>query len=294
MPNPTDTILQYSAGAATSDKTPWAFVTGSTSGIGLSIACDLCNRGFNVFIHGRDQGRLHTAVDRLTKDYPSVNVRAILLDSRNAFLPDGRPSSKTSEGLAQLTSKNLRLLVNNVGCGHNPKSDFAALIDQTSTEISTIIDVNIKFMVYLTQFLLPHLHENAVSDTLKYKSLVINAGSLAELGLPWVAVYSGSKAFITAFTKALDTELQGDDRQVKAVMALIGDTDTPGHSVGKNLFTPSGEEMGRMVVLAAAKAVVVVPSWAHWLQYLLCIAQPFWLLQKGFIHTLKLVKRKTE
>src|SRR3984893_12013911 len=36
----------------------WALITGSTDGIGLGFAKELCSRGFNVLLHGRNMGKL--------------------------------------------------------------------------------------------------------------------------------------------------------------------------------------------------------------------------------------------
>lgn len=144
----------------------------------------------------------------------------------------------------------VKLLVNNVGIGHNPTTDyFITFTDQTPAQIPRLIQANISFMTLLTHALLPTLQRAATKDSL---SFVINSGSLAELGLPWVSVHSGAKAHITGFSKALNSELKGEKQHVEVVSCLIGDTDSDGHRVGTSLFTPSSEDMARIIIDSAS------------------------------------------
>ncbi|KAM0542375.1 hypothetical protein ACHAPJ_012842 [Fusarium lateritium] len=218
----------------------YALVTGATSGIGRDLANELCNRGLNVIIHGRDPERLKAVETELRDRYPSCEVKHLLLDASTAFTASGEANNETKASLETIKDLNLKVLVNNVGIGHNPIKDFVAFEEQTHTQITKLINVNISFMTLLTHTLLPTLKRNASPES---PSFIINAGSLAELGLPWVSVYSGTKAYVTGFSKALDTELKGEGCHVEVVSSLIGDTDSDGHKVGTSLFTPSSEAM---------------------------------------------------
>src|SRR5215213_10803239 len=82
-----------------------AFVSGSTQGIGYAIAEGLLREGVSVVINGRDEGRLHTAVDRLTGAVPGAVVSGIAAD-----FEDPEQVSRLLDSLGEVD-----ILVNNVG-----------------------------------------------------------------------------------------------------------------------------------------------------------------------------------
>jgi hypothetical protein len=57
----------------------WALVTGSTSGVGLALASELCSRGFNVILHGRNQAKLEDVRSKLLIEFPSRQSRLLYL-----------------------------------------------------------------------------------------------------------------------------------------------------------------------------------------------------------------------
>ncbi|KAJ3548131.1 hypothetical protein NM208_g1165 [Fusarium decemcellulare] len=270
---------------------PYALVTGVTSGIGRDLANELCQRGLNVIAHGRDPERLDLVAKALREKHPSCDIKTLVLDASTAFTASGEAREEAWATLAEINHLNIKVLVNNVGIGHNPSKDFITFTEQTPTQITQLIHVNILFMTFLTHTMLPTLQKNSAPGD---PSFVINSGSLAELGLPWVSVYSGTKAYITGFSKALDTELKGEGHHVEVISSLIGDTDSDGHKVGTSLFTPSSEDMARMIIDSAARTetVVTVPYWGHLIQLWLCKIQPYRLLQKGMIYNVTELREK--
>ena len=58
-------------------------------------------------------------------------------------------------------------------------------------------------------------------------SLIINIGSLSELAMPYATVYSATKAYISTFDKALDSEIRAEAVDVKVECMIFGDIDTP-------------------------------------------------------------------
>lgn len=276
-------VLSPGQGAATRSQN-YALVTGATSGIGRDIAHEICRRGLSIIVHGRDAARLQALAEELRKEYPDSDVKTLLLDAATAFsATTGEMSDSARSSVSSVTSDlKLKVLINNVGIGHDPTKDFIGLAAQTPAQIARLIQVNISFMTFLTHLLLPSLQANATKDD---PSFIVNSGSLAELGLPWISVYSGAKAYVTGFSKALDSEMRGEGQHVHVVAALIGDTDSDGHRVGESLFTPSSGNMAKMILDSAAGggAAVRVPYWGHWIQLWLCRIQPYRLLQMGMI-----------
>lgn len=259
-----------------SSNAPWAMVTGATTGIGRDIAHELGSRGLNLVVHGRNG----TALDQLAADIRikhGVQVKILILDASTAFNPESH--DETIEKLAEIESLNLKVLVNNVGTGHDP-NEFKTFSKQTIQEINTIINVNTTFMTHLTHALLPTLKERGSPSDFGF---VINAGSLADIGLPYASVYAGTKGYLRSFSQALDTELNAEGAHVRVVASIIGDTDSDGHRVGVNLFTPSSADMARMIVQSAATSIggPVVPYGLHKIQVWACILQPYSLLRMG-------------
>ncbi|KAF4983041.1 hypothetical protein FZEAL_1441 [Fusarium zealandicum] len=230
-----------------SPQNAYALITGATSGIGRDLADDLCQRGLNVIIHGRDDAKVERVVQQLRDQHPSCEVKGLVLDAATAFSASGEPKEATWNALAWVKDVNLKVLVNNVGVGHDPTKDFVVFTDQTPASANS-------------------------SDP----SFIINSGSLAEQGLPWISVYSGTKAYIMGFSKGLDTELKGEGQHVEVISALIGDTDSDGHKVGTSLFTPSSKAMAGMILDSAAGAGSV----------------PYRLLQKGMIYNVAGLREK--
>lgn len=280
-----------SQSSASGQEKAYALVTGATSGIGRDLVNELCQRGLDVIVHGRDSERLSAVVKELRQQHPSCEIQALLLDAATAFTASGEPTEETRDAIASIKGLKIKVLINNAGFGHNPAKDFITFTAQSPALIARLIHVNISFMTFLTHAFLPTLQRTA---TQKDPSFIINSGSLAELGLPWVSVYSGAKSYITGFSKALDSELKGEGQHVEVISALIGDTDSDGHKVGTSLFTPSSPDMARLILNSAGGTgpVVRVPYWGHLVQLWLCNVQPYRLLQKGMIYNVAGLREK--
>ncbi|KAK8046683.1 3-ketoacyl-CoA reductase [Apiospora saccharicola] len=287
---PSNVLVQPRNGRDSSSAA-WAILTGATTGIGRDIAHELCGRGFNLVIHGRSESRLDELAKTLRAEH-GVEVKTLLLDASTAFNADSFAATRAA--IAELESLDIRVLVNNVGTGHAPEG-FKPFDQQTAQDISTVLNVNATFMTHLTHALLPVLKKGAGGP--KDPSFVINAGSLADMGLPYATVYAGTKGYMRAFSLALDTELHAEGFHVHVVASIIGDTDSDGHRVGVNLFTPSSRDMARMVVqsAAASKGGAVLPYRLHSVQEWMCTLQPYWMLKAGMgIHMKALVEKHSK
>jgi 17beta-estradiol 17-dehydrogenase / very-long-chain 3-oxoacyl-CoA reductase len=97
-------------------------------------------------------------------------------------------------------------LVNNVGGANNliGKGIFHLLQDMSLDEVDKLINVNICFPTHLTAALLPVL-----TYDLNTPSLVVNMGFTAGvLNLPYIVIYSATKAFNLAFLEVLGKEIK--------------------------------------------------------------------------------------
>ena len=101
---PTDTYKDY-----LTDPHPYALITGATDGIGKALAKELYDKGFNLIIHGRNEGKILSVIDELKDSSPSGgDVRPFVADANRSDI-DFEGIAKGFEGL------NITLFVNNVG-----------------------------------------------------------------------------------------------------------------------------------------------------------------------------------
>ena len=134
----------------------------------------------------------------------------MILDAAGCFPPKTYEASRNAI-LKVTNNRDVSLLINNVGVGHSIKGAFSALTDQSSTTIDVLLDTNIRFMTHLTQTMLPGLKQCT-------PSIIINIGSLAELAMPYISVYSATKAYMSTFTKAMDAEMHAECMSVLRIV----------------------------------------------------------------------------
>lgn len=94
---------------------PYALVTGASDGIGKAIATELCLRGFNLILHGRNAEKIRQAADEI-----HALSRSNGQDRRDIriFLADATNNDQDFQNiLGPFKDLNISILVNNVGGG---------------------------------------------------------------------------------------------------------------------------------------------------------------------------------
>lgn len=228
-------------------KESWALVTGASDGIGFALAHDLCYRGFNVILHGRNTAKLQRVKSTLAHAFPSTQIRLIVVD---ASLPVS--SSSLQRLVAGIQDVHLSVLVNNVG-GTSPISpDFKTLKDHTHDEVDGLLNLNSRFATQLTRAILPLLQRNQ-------PGLIINIGSAAWAGFPYMTVYSGAKGFNMAWGRALQMELNAEGQNISVMGVVVGNVQSATNKSVGNLFTPTSRVMAKAVLdrVGCGKPVVI-------------------------------------
>ena len=131
-----------------------------------------------------------------------------------------------------IAGRNLTVLVNNVGKGGST---------ETAKEVDNIININLRFATHLTSFLLPRLASNG-------PSLVLNVGSSAEMGSPWISVYSGAKAFVTSWSKALAAEMKAERLDVEVLCFKVSEVNTAGSPAKEGLTVIAARPYAKMAL----------------------------------------------
>lgn len=171
-----------------------AFITGATSGFGEAIARAFAKENFNLIILGRRKDRL----ERLASELNDSEIHIINVDVR-----DKEKIFKEIENLPQ-NFKNIEILVNNAGLalGCEPV-EKAGLSD-----FETMIDTNIKGLVYITKAVLPIM-------SAKKSGYIFNIGSVAGTWpYPGGNVYGATKAFVKQFSLNLRNDIKGSNIRV--------------------------------------------------------------------------------
>jgi NAD(P)-dependent dehydrogenase (short-subunit alcohol dehydrogenase family) len=119
-----------------------AFISGSTQGIGYSIARALLREGASVVINGRDESRVEGAARKLRSEVPGAIVSGIAADFRQP--------AEVQHLLGSLDG--VDILVNNVGLFE--VKPFQAISDD---DWRRYFDVNIMSSVRLSRAMLPRM-----------------------------------------------------------------------------------------------------------------------------------------
>ncbi|MCJ1468481.1 hypothetical protein MMC07_007110 [Pseudocyphellaria aurata] len=225
----------------------WALVTGATDGIGFCLAQELCDRGFNVILHGRNPSKLERVKASLTHAFPSARIRVFVWD---ASLPIS--SSSLQRLLAGMQDIHLSVLVNNVGGTSAVFPDLKPLKDHTHDEADAMLNLNCRFATQLTRAILPLLQRNQ-------PGLVINIGSAASMGIPYLTVYSGAKAFLMSWGKALQIELNAEGHDISVMGVVVGNAQSAANRSDATLFTPTSLVMAKAILdrVGCGKSIVV-------------------------------------
>lgn len=119
-----------------------ALVTGSTAGIGFAIARSLAREGARVYVNGRTQERVDSAIKAIQADVPDAHVSGVAADFADAS------GAETMVG----TLPWVDILVNNVGI-FEPKP-FAEIPD---SDWYRFFEVNVMSGVRLARHYLPEM-----------------------------------------------------------------------------------------------------------------------------------------
>jgi NAD(P)-dependent dehydrogenase (short-subunit alcohol dehydrogenase family) len=171
-----------------------ALVTGANRGIGLEVARQLAERGYQVLLSARDGEKASAAADDLTQATGGA-VRPLRLDVADAY------SIEAVAGQLRTDPGRLDVLVNNAGVG----SDFGvAGVAPDFDKIAAALETNFYGAYRLTIALLGLLRD---SEHPRIVNVSSGMGGITEMG-GWSPGYRVSKAALNAVTRILSTELK--------------------------------------------------------------------------------------
>jgi 3-hydroxy acid dehydrogenase/malonic semialdehyde reductase len=179
-------------------------VTGATSGYGQATARRFHGLGHRVIVTGRRQARLDAFVEELGE-----RALALCFD-----VSDKSQVDAAIEGLAGVWAE-IDVLVNNAGLALGVEPAWDASVD----DWETMVDTNIKGLLYCTHRVLPGMIERGGGH-------VINISSVAaSWPYPGGNVYGASKAFVTQFSLNLRADLVGKPVRVTSIEPGLSKTE---------------------------------------------------------------------
>jgi 17beta-estradiol 17-dehydrogenase / very-long-chain 3-oxoacyl-CoA reductase len=253
----------------------WALVTGSSDGIGEGFAHELCSHGFNVVLHGRNVEKLSRVKEALLAEYPKVEIRIVIADA-GSFT-----ASIIDDIVASLQDINLTVLINNVGGTASLDVDFKTLESHTAKEVDALIGINLRFTTQLTRALLPTLKRSE-------PSLILNIGSISDSGMPWLSVYSSTKAYMHAFTRALYFELKAYNHKIEVLGIQTGSVQSQQNQADTSFFVPSSRVMARSALARVGCGRATATGYfPHSLQGFFFSILPDWAMERIAVAYLK-------
>lgn len=208
-----------------------AIVTGSTKGIGLSIAKALLDQGTKVVISSRHKADVRETVSNLA-DRGTGSVAGHTCD-----VQDPAQFQKLIDFCVEVFG-GLDILINNAGIGR-----FKTVEELSIDEWRQTIATNLDSLFYGCSASIPEMKKRG-------GGFIINIGSLAgKNAFPKGAAYNASKFGLIGFSEALMQEVRHDDIQVAYIMPGSVDTWFGGRP-------PAGDESWKVAASDIAQIVV--------------------------------------
>jgi NADP-dependent 3-hydroxy acid dehydrogenase YdfG len=187
---------------------PIIFITGATAGFGKACAEKFAAGGYDLILTGRRQERLEDLRQTLENTY-GIQVLSLAFDIRDFNACEKAVSSLSGHW------KNISILLNNAGLA----MEMAPIDEGEISDWETMIDTNIKGLLYISRLIIPLLKE-------KGHGHVINIGSTSAKDVyPGGGVYCATKHAVGALSEAMRIDLLPYGIKVTAIHPGAAETE---------------------------------------------------------------------
>ncbi len=195
-----------------------ALITGSSQGIGLTLARGLGEAGASIIVNGRDKDKLSAAAKSLSDNQIDV-----------AELPfDVTDHAAVAEALNGATSTigDIDILINNAGMQHRtPLEDFDPVM------FEKLLQTNISSVFNVGQAVAKHMISRGSGK-------IINIASVqTAMARPGIAPYTATKGAVANLTKGMATDWAQYGLQVNAIAPGYFDTPLNAALVADDTFS---------------------------------------------------------
>jgi NADP-dependent 3-hydroxy acid dehydrogenase YdfG len=185
-----------------------AFITGASSGFGKACAEKFAAHGYDLILNGRRENRLEKIKEELEKKYNTA-VLVSVFDVRS------REAVQTAINKLPEEWQTIDVLINNAGLALGRDYFDEADLD----DWDTMIDTNLKGLLYVTRALLPMLKKSSQPH-------IINMGSVAGKEIYEKGnVYCTSKAAVDALSHSMRIDLLRHHIKVTAIHPGAAETE---------------------------------------------------------------------
>jgi short-subunit dehydrogenase len=183
---------------------PLALVTGASSGIGLELARQFAQAGFDLVVTAED-AELDPAAEQLRAG--GAQVLAVQADLRDPAGVERVWASVLERG------RPLEAAALNAGVGLGE-----SFVDQDLDDVLGVVDVNVRSTVHLAHLVLREMTDRGRAR------LLLTSSIASTMPGPFQAVYNATKSFVQSFAVALQEELR--DSPVTVTSLMPGPTST--------------------------------------------------------------------
>ncbi|KAJ4326293.1 hypothetical protein N0V84_003159 [Fusarium piperis] len=186
----------------------WAVVTGASDGLGKEYALQLAAKGFNLVLVSRTLSKLESLAAEIQEKFPGkgLEIKSLAMDFSQNNDADYERLAELIQGL------DVGILINNVGQSHSIPVSF---LETAKEELHNIITINCIGTLRVTQVVAPILKQ-------RKRGLILTMGSFGGwTPTPYLATYSGSKAFLQQWSNALSSELADDNVDAYLVLSHL-------------------------------------------------------------------------
>jgi uncharacterized protein len=187
-----------------SSSRPLALVTGASSGIGLELARQFAEHGYDLIITADDAAVTEAAAQLETLDARVEPLQVDLTSEQgvDALIAHVRSADRPLDAAAL-----------NAGVGRG-----GAFVDNPLEDELRIVDLNVRSSIQLAK---PLVREMVAR---RHGRILFTSSIASTMPGPYAAVYNASKSFVQSFALALRDELRGSGVTVTSLMP--GPTDT--------------------------------------------------------------------
>ncbi|MEM7627160.1 MAG: SDR family oxidoreductase [Planctomycetota bacterium] len=176
-----------------------ALITGSTQGLGLTLARGLARAGASVVINGRTETKVGRVVDTFNVD--QLAAAALVMDATDV--------QGVVEGVQRIENDGrgpIDILVNNVGIHQR-----APLAEMSNAAWDTVISTNLTSAFTVSREVAKGMLERKAGKIINICSL------MSDLGRPTTGNYAAAKGGLRMLTRAMAVEWAGANIQVNAI-----------------------------------------------------------------------------
>lgn len=170
-----------------------AVITGGASGIGLATAKRFIDEGAFVFIFGRGQAALDSAISQLGSNSQAVQGDITKLEDLDRLFE-----------IVKAEKRGIDVLFANAGVG-----DVAPLGAITPDHYANAFDINVKGTIFTVQKALPLMTAGG--------SVILTGSTVGVMGTPGMSVYSASKAAVRNLARSWAQDLRGTGIRVNVL-----------------------------------------------------------------------------